>query len=88
MDGYAVISKFEINGKNVKHVSRYLQSDAYKKAVKAQRPISCEFGTPPATDCKKGFFAKILPTFVRPLNFRYPFNLCTYDRNIVDEFRL
>ncbi|ODN02656.1 Beta,beta-carotene 15,15'-monooxygenase [Orchesella cincta] len=63
MDGYAVISKFEISGKNVKHVSRYLQSDAYKKAVKAQRPISCEFGTPPANDSKRGFFAKICPTF-------------------------
>lgn len=65
MDGYAVISKFEINGKNVRHISRYLNSDAYKKATKAQRPIACEFGTPPATDVKRGFFAKILPTFVR-----------------------
>lgn len=66
LDGYALISKFEISksGK-VRFEKKYLESDAYKKAVLAQKTVIGEFGTKSmASDPTKGFFSKMVPSIM------------------------
>lgn len=64
-DGYAIISKFEFDGRKVSFKSKYLQSNAHAKAVEAKRPVMQEFGTPPWSNSRK-LFAKLIP-FVSPI---------------------
>lgn len=66
LDGYALLSKFEIkNGAKVTMEKKYLESDAYKKALIAQKPVITEFGTKPSPDPTKSFFSKMVPSVVR-----------------------
>ena len=62
-DGYGVVLRAEISEDSVKLEVKHVKSDAYKKAVKAQRTVLTEFGTPSSNDDSKGFFSK-LTTFV------------------------
>lgn len=64
LDGYALISKFEIGNGKVVFTKKFLESDAYKKALVAQKPVIGEFGTKPSADPTKGFFSKMIPTLV------------------------
>jgi carotenoid cleavage dioxygenase-like enzyme len=66
LDGYALISKFEIQGNGkVRYEKKFLESDAYKKALLAQKPVIGEFGTKSSPDPTKGFFSKMIPSLVR-----------------------
>lgn len=65
-DGYSLISKFGIDGRNgkVSFQSKYLDSDAYRRAVTAQRPTVPEFATPAFPEKSKGFFSKLMSHIV------------------------
>ena len=39
MDGYALVSKFELLDGKVRFEKKFLESDAYKKALLAQKPV-------------------------------------------------
>jgi len=71
-DGYAILSKYEINGESVTFQTKFLETEAYKKALIAQRPVYAEFGTKSSDDPTKGFFSKCMPSLVR-FNFILPF---------------
>ncbi len=45
LDGYAIISKFTLDGSNVTLEKKYLESDAYKRANQAGKNVINEFGT-------------------------------------------
>ena len=64
LDGYALLSKFEIRNGKVKFEKKFLESDAYKKALVAQKPVIQEFGTKSSPDPTKGFFSKMIPSLV------------------------
>jgi len=66
LDGYAILTKLEINGQNkiVKLEKKYAQSEAYKKAVANGKPFFTEFATRPPREETQGFFSKVLTTFV------------------------
>ena len=44
-DGYAILSRFEIEKGQIKFFTKFLESDAYKRACALNRPAVCEFGT-------------------------------------------
>ena len=65
LDGFAMLSKFEINGANVKFQKRYLQSEAYCKAISAQKPLITEFATKAYPNpANKNFFSRIISSLV------------------------
>lgn len=64
LDGYALVSKFDIKNGKARFEKKYLESDAYKKALIAQKPVVTEFGTKSSPDPTKGFFAKMVPSIV------------------------
>jgi len=64
LDGYALVSKFDISNGKVTFEKKFLESDAYKKALLAQKPVIGEFGTKPSPDPTKGFFSKMIPSLV------------------------
>ena len=59
-DGYAILSKFTIAGETVKFEKKYLQSDAYKKAGAAKRPVFTEFGTRAYSDPNRSLLSRIV----------------------------
>jgi len=69
LDGYALISKFDIDGpgQSVSFQSKYLRTDTYERALKLDRPAVAEFATPATSsvDNKKGFFSRLIPQIVR-----------------------
>ncbi|XP_027204496.2 neither inactivation nor afterpotential B isoform X1 [Dermatophagoides pteronyssinus] len=66
LDGCALLCKFSIRHGCVKYVSKFLESDAYRKMMKVKRPIYTEFGTRAFPDpCKNVFnriFSQIVPS--------------------------
>jgi hypothetical protein len=46
---------------------RFLQSDAYKKAVAVGRPVFTEFGTKSYPDPCKNLFSRLMSSLVSPL---------------------
>jgi len=60
LDGYAILSKFSIDGDMVKFEKKFLQSDAYQKAIKANKPLITEFGTSKHADPSKSFFGRLV----------------------------
>ena len=67
-DGYAMISKFIITPKTVSFEKKFLKSDAYTRAIAAQKPVVTEFGTPGYTDPHKSLISKVLHAMVSPLH--------------------
>lgn len=63
LDGMAILHKFHIDGGKVTFRSKYLRSDAYKKACVAQRPIYTEFGTHCYPDPCKNIFSRMFSHF-------------------------
>ncbi len=76
-----MLSKFQIDGESqmVTFEKKFLQSDAYKRGMAAQRPVITEFGTPSYPDPSKGFFSKMISACI-PLELS--------DNNIVGLFQL
>jgi len=44
-DGYAILTKFDLMGDRVKLRKKYLESESYKRAMTAKKPLVLEFGT-------------------------------------------
>ncbi|XP_045595941.1 beta,beta-carotene 15,15'-dioxygenase [Procambarus clarkii] len=63
LDGMAILHKFHIDGGKVSFRSKYLRSDAYKKACMAQRPVFTEFGTHCYPDPCKNIFSRMFSHF-------------------------
>lgn len=63
LDGMAIMHKFQIDGGQVTFRSKYLRSDAYKKACVAQRPVYTEFGTHCFPDPGKNIFSRMFSPF-------------------------
>lgn len=61
-DGLAMLHKFEIKDHQVTYSCKYLQSEAYKKAIKKNRITIGEFGTDPCRD----LFQKFVSFFKGP----------------------
>lgn len=66
MDGYAIITKFEIDQETVKYTKKFLETDAYKKAMLAQKPVICEYATQASPDPTKSRFSRFMPTSLLP----------------------
>jgi carotenoid cleavage dioxygenase-like enzyme len=60
LDGYAMLSKFSIEGDIVTFEKKYLQSDAFTRAKKANKPLITEFGTSKQTDPNKSLFGRLV----------------------------
>ena len=58
-DGFAMMLKVEVGQENVTVVSKYLESEAYKKACQAQRAVMPEIGTQSSNDSSKSLFSRI-----------------------------
>ncbi|CAL8111657.1 unnamed protein product [Orchesella dallaii] len=68
MDGYALVSKFDVRNGKVRYEKKFLESDAYKKALIAQKPVITEFGTKSSPDPTKSFFSKMVPSIMPELS--------------------
>jgi beta-carotene 15,15'-monooxygenase len=66
LDGYALLTKFEISSTNqsVTYCGKYLQSEAYKKAVRAGKPLITEFATKAFPDPDKNIFTRFFSSLV------------------------
>lgn len=64
LTGYAILSKFEIQGKFVTFHKKFLQSDAYRRALAAQKPVITEFGTKAYPDPNKGLISRLVSSIV------------------------
>lgn len=63
LDGFAMLSTYTIKDGKVQFHSKYLKSDAYKKATMAKRPIFTEFGTRSYPDPCKNIFSRMMSQF-------------------------
>ncbi|XP_042873992.1 beta,beta-carotene 15,15'-dioxygenase-like [Penaeus japonicus] len=63
LDGMAILYKFSIGDGKVTFRSKYLKSDAYKKACVAGRPVFTEFGTHSFPDPCKNIFSRMFSNF-------------------------
>ncbi|XP_037795664.1 beta,beta-carotene 15,15'-dioxygenase-like [Penaeus monodon] len=63
LDGMAILYKFSIESGKVTFRSKYLKSDAYKKACVANRPVFTEFGTHSFPDPCKNIFSRMFSNF-------------------------
>ena len=72
-DGLAMVCRFAVSGGGATLQKRFVESDAYKKAIKYKKTIFTEFGTRGHPDPSRGFFsrlvASILPTDMTDNNF-------------------
>uniref|UniRef100_A0A8C6SR92 Carotenoid-cleaving dioxygenase, mitochondrial n=1 Tax=Neogobius melanostomus TaxID=47308 RepID=A0A8C6SR92_9GOBI len=62
-DGMAMLHQYRINSGQVTYMSRFLQSDAYKKNSGRDRIMMSEFGTLAMPDPCKNFFQRFLSRF-------------------------
>ncbi|RVE63738.1 hypothetical protein OJAV_G00139170 [Oryzias javanicus] len=62
-DGMAMLHQFKILNGEVTYMSRFLQSDAYKKNSEKDRIVMSEFGTLAMPDPCKNFFQRFLSRF-------------------------
>ncbi|KAL7647120.1 UNVERIFIED_CONTAM: hypothetical protein RMT77_002378 [Armadillidium vulgare] len=63
LDGLAIMYKFSIKDNQVTFCKRFVESDAYKKAHKAGRPVYTEFGTKAFPDLTKSLFSRLVSSF-------------------------
>ncbi|KDR21650.1 beta,beta-carotene 15,15'-dioxygenase-like [Zootermopsis nevadensis] len=78
-DGYAVLYKFDIQKGKVTFTKRFLQSDAYKKAVAVGRPVFTEFGTKSYPDPCKNIFSRMMSSLVPELTDNGAINVFTME---------
>ena len=69
LDGYAIVSKFNFKDGKVTLTKRFVESDAYKRALAAKKPLINEFGTRGFPDPNKSFFGRFAAALVPGLNF-------------------
>ena len=62
-DGMAMLHQFKIQEGQVTYMSRFLNSDAYKKNSERDRIVMSEFGTLAMPDPCKNFFQRFLSRF-------------------------
>ncbi|KAM3601768.1 uncharacterized protein V6R79_018558 [Siganus canaliculatus] len=62
-DGMALLHQFKIEGGQVTYMSRFLQSDTYKRNSERDRIVMSEFGTLAMPDPCKNFFQRFLSRF-------------------------
>ncbi|XP_072302420.1 carotenoid-cleaving dioxygenase, mitochondrial-like isoform X2 [Eucyclogobius newberryi] len=62
-DGMAMLHQYNIQNGQVTYMSRFLQSDAYKKNSERDRIVMSEFGTLAMPDPCKNFFQRFLSRF-------------------------
>ncbi|ODN00667.1 Beta,beta-carotene 9',10'-oxygenase [Orchesella cincta] len=78
IDGYSSVAKFEIkNGSKVIFQKKYLETDVLKRANAAQKPVVCEYGTPPQQDPNKGFLSRCIPTLIPEMSDNH--NMAMYN---------
>eukprot|EP00057_Strongylocentrotus_purpuratus_P007791 XP_011662265.1 PREDICTED: beta,beta-carotene 15,15'-monooxygenase [Strongylocentrotus purpuratus] len=68
-DGLALLHRFTFDNGSVKYYSRYLDSDAYKAAMKENRIVYTEFGTAGFPDPCLNIFSRAMSTFLTRLKF-------------------
>ncbi|KAJ4438428.1 hypothetical protein ANN_14373 [Periplaneta americana] len=78
-DGYAVLYKFNINNGKVTFSKRFLQSDAYKRAVAVGRPVFTEFGTKSFPDPCKNIFSRMMSSLLPDLTDNDAINVFTLE---------
>ncbi|XP_071945674.1 beta,beta-carotene 15,15'-dioxygenase-like [Antedon mediterranea] len=66
-DGLSLLHRFNLNNGKVTYQSRFLQSEAYKRAMKYKRIVMTEFGTLGIPDPCKNIFERFASQFL-PLN--------------------
>jgi len=60
-----MLTRFQIGKNSVKYDRKFLQTDAYKKAITAQRPVISEFGTKgQKVDPTKSLLTRFIPSIV------------------------
>ncbi|UXI19538.1 uncharacterized protein NH340_JMT05481 [Sarcoptes scabiei] len=64
LDGCAMLCKFIIRNGTIKYSSKFLDSDAYRKMNKVNRPVYTEFGTRAFPDPCKNVFSRIFSQIV------------------------
>ncbi|ODN02416.1 Beta,beta-carotene 15,15'-monooxygenase [Orchesella cincta] len=64
LDGYAILTRFQIDKNTIKYDRKYLQTDAYKKALIAQKPVIAEFGTKAHPDPTKNVLSRFIPSLI------------------------
>ncbi|CAG7816781.1 unnamed protein product, partial [Allacma fusca] len=64
LDGYAMVTKFKITKDKVTLEKKFLQSDSYRRAVAAQKPVITEFGTVACSDPNKSLLSKFVNAIV------------------------
>ncbi|ODN02421.1 Beta,beta-carotene 9',10'-oxygenase [Orchesella cincta] len=64
LDGYAVISKFHVSGQSVKFEKKFFQSEAFKRAKKANKPCVCEYGTRAYSDPSRSWMSRLYNTII------------------------
>lgn len=64
LDGYAIISKFHVSGQSVKFEKKFLQSESFKRAKKANKPCICEYGTRAYSDPTRSWMSRLYNTLV------------------------
>ncbi|CAL8110510.1 unnamed protein product [Orchesella dallaii] len=64
LDGYAILTRFQIDKNSIKYDRKYLQTDAYKKALIAQKPVIAEFGTKAHPDPTKNVLSRFIPSLM------------------------
>lgn len=62
-DGMALMHQFKIQRGEVTYMSRFLQSEAYRKNREQDRIVMSEFGTLAMPDPCKNFFQRFLSRF-------------------------
>ncbi|XP_071440235.1 beta,beta-carotene 15,15'-dioxygenase-like [Hetaerina americana] len=63
-DGYAILYKFDIKNGKVMFSKKFLQSDAYKRAVCVGRPVFTEYGTKSYPDPCKNIFSRMMSSLI------------------------
>ncbi|CAL8109442.1 unnamed protein product [Orchesella dallaii] len=66
LDGYAILSKFDIDTLSIKLTKKYPKTESYEKALEKGKPYFMEYGTTAKREgSKANIFSKIVTTFSR-----------------------
>ncbi|XP_072165236.1 beta,beta-carotene 15,15'-dioxygenase-like [Diadema setosum] len=68
-DGQALLHRFTFNDGKVSYMNRFLDSDAYRSAMKENRIIYTEFGTAGFPDPCLNIFSRMMSTFLSRMKF-------------------
>ncbi|ODM91951.1 Beta,beta-carotene 9',10'-oxygenase [Orchesella cincta] len=63
IDGYAILTKFDIRNGLVQYNKKFIQSDAYKKAIQTKQPVYPEFATKGNLESSKSLLSRVMSAF-------------------------